>query len=108
MATSQPRDYVDRALGYLAVGLQSIVTKSGSAKGGGAESGDLQAQLKSILADWDTRFRERVPRGTKTRVHELLDLRNKWAHPNPQEVLDWSDAYRTANSALTVASSGGQ
>jgi HEPN superfamily Swt1-like protein len=86
MAISRPRDYVDQALSYLATGLQSILSKPGSSKTGFAEPGDLQAQLKSILANWDTRLREQVPRGTKTRVHELLDLRNKWAHPSPQEV----------------------
>jgi hypothetical protein len=108
MTTSlRPRDYVERALGHLASGLQPIVSPPGSHKAGVAESGDLQAQLKSLLADWDMRFRDRVPRGTKTRVHELLDLRNKWAHPNPQEVLDWSDAYRAANSALQLLRAAG-
>jgi hypothetical protein len=102
MATSQPRDYVDRALRHLASALQSNLSKPEASKAGPAESRDLQAQLKSMLADWDAHYRERTPRGTKTRVHELLDLRNKWAHPNPQEVLDWSDAFRAANSALQL------
>jgi hypothetical protein len=98
----QARDYVERALRHLALGLQLVLSKGESSKGGLGESPDLQAQLKGLLGDWDTRFRDRVPRGTKTRVHELLDLRNKWAHPNPQEGLDWSDAYRAANSALQL------
>lgn len=95
------RELVDRTLHALSAGLRSQ-TPGASEVGRPDAALDPQGQLKALLTEWDSKHRDRVPRGVKTKVHELLDLRNKWAHPTPTEPLEWGDAYRAVDSARAL------
>lgn len=65
---------------------------------------DVQFQLKAVQVLWDGVFREVLSREYRSYIHELLDIRNKWAH---QEPFSADDAYRaldTMQRLLTAVS----
>ena len=43
----------------------------------------MQALLRAVLDEWDAAFRSRLPSVARSYVHELLDVRNRWAHEEP-------------------------
>src|SRR3954466_13342520 len=45
--------------------------------------GDAAALLNVMIRSWDTVFRSILGRAERTLVHELSDVRNRWAHQNP-------------------------
>jgi hypothetical protein len=46
----------------------------------GVADGDIAASLKALLVNWDSTFQVRLPRVARSWVHELIDIRNRWAH----------------------------
>lgn len=44
---------------------------------------DPQQQLRVLLEGWHRTFRDHVNTNHKTYVHELRDVRNRWAHHDP-------------------------
>lgn len=93
--TSDPkyRDIVDKALSLLTAQLGTVVDAPG------VPLRDPQKMLGSLLDEWETRFRKRLPLGAKTWVHELKDLRNAWAH---KDEITWDHAYRAVTSAVKL------
>lgn len=67
-----------------------------SATGPGRTAADPQTLLKELIVNWDSVYRERLDRRLRTKSHELLELRNRWAHHEP---LTWDDGYRAVESA---------
>lgn len=57
---------------------------------------DAQALIGILLAEFERVFGERLGRDGKTLAHDLLSVRNKWAH---NELLTPEDAYRAADTA---------
>lgn len=51
-----------------------------SSRDAGRSGSDIQALLKACLAHWETSLRTDLPRVARTYVHELIDVRNRWAH----------------------------
>lgn len=45
-----------------------------------APDSDIAGLLKIILDQWDESFRTHLPSVARSWVHELLDIRNRWAH----------------------------
>ena len=66
---------------------------------------DAAALLKIMAYSWNEVFRNTLDRAGRSLVHELLDVRNAWAH---QRAFSTDDAYRALDSAyrlLTLVSS---
>ncbi len=63
-------------------------------------SEDMQALLRSMLDSWDLVFRQRLPAVARSYVHELIDIRNRWAHEEPFSRVE---AARAADTARQLA-----
>ncbi|MFN0098683.1 MAG: Swt1 family HEPN domain-containing protein [Gemmatimonadaceae bacterium] len=84
------RAAVRRALDELKPFLAAYLTQRGivvpsptgvtSQKAGG---GDIQALLKACLSAWEQTLRRELPNVAKSYIHELIDIRNRWAHEEP-------------------------
>jgi hypothetical protein len=59
------------------------------------EQRDIAALLKSLLDDWGRFYAKRLPRVARSYVHELLDVRNRWAHEQPFTAADSARALDT-------------
>lgn len=114
-ATNHER--VGKALDQLNKGLRPFVERElravhkdrweEAAKGGlrdGLVSGhwDTQALLSVVENEWHTVFSRKLGRAERTLVHELRDIRNRWAHQNP---FSGDDAYRALDSAQRLLQS---
>ena len=84
------RAAVRRALDELKPYLAAYLTQRGlvlpmSASGASQRSGvvDMQALLKACLGAWDPTLRRELPNVAKSYIHELIDIRNRWAHEEP-------------------------
>lgn len=76
---SEERNSVLRGLNLLKPYLTAFVTQHARrAKSAGAM--DTQALLSTILDEWDSTFQGLMPRVARAYVHELRDVRNRWAH----------------------------
>src|SRR5260370_961186 len=64
---------------------------------GGAESQqwDTQALLSIMLSQWNEVFFNTLGKVERTIIHELIDVRNRWAH---QQAFNTDDAYRALDS----------
>jgi hypothetical protein len=76
---SNERAAVRRGLDALKPYLAAFVAQW-SAKRRVAPDSDIAGLLKTILDQWDESFRSHLPRAARSYVHELLDIRNRWAH----------------------------
>jgi hypothetical protein len=76
---SNERDAVRRGLDALKPYLAAFVAQW-STKRRVAPDSDIAGLLKTILDQWDESFRSHLPRAARSYVHELLDIRNRWAH----------------------------
>lgn len=103
MSDPRFRDYVGRALEALGQHLPHYVGSKAGSPSGLAGSSDPHKALKAIFADWD-RLGRAFDKPTRNRLHELLELRNKWAH---HEDLTWDDSYRAVESTKQVLSAIG-
>ncbi len=63
---------------------------------------DVQALLRRVLDCWDAALSERLPRVARTYVHELIDVRNRWAHEEPFSDRDVRRARDTADQLVFV------
>jgi len=57
---------------------------------------DTAALLKELITRWESRFSRELPPVARSYVHELLDVRNRWAHEQPFTVADADRAVDTA------------
>ena len=61
-----------------------------------SEVPDTKAVLSYLLDNLISLFPEEMPkRDARSYIHELISVRNKWAHSEP---LDYDDAYRAADT----------
>lgn len=63
---------------------------------GGGLKWDIQALLSVMISKWEDTFKRTLGKAERTLLHELNDVRNKWAH---QETFSSDDAYRALDSA---------
>lgn len=80
------RRALDELKPYLAAYLAQRGLVSPSAASGvspKAGSADIQALLKACLAAWEPTLRRELPNVAKSYIHELIDIRNRWAHEEP-------------------------
>lgn len=80
------RRALDELKPYLAAYLsQRGLVPSLSASGASPRPGvvDMQALLKACLGAWDPTLRRELPNVAKSYIHELIDIRNRWAHEEP-------------------------
>ncbi|HRN51916.1 MAG TPA: Swt1 family HEPN domain-containing protein [Gemmatimonadaceae bacterium] len=102
---SPERQSVRRALDALKPFLEAFLHKQGvrpaPAIGGHAGSTpDIQALLRACLHAWDAVLQHQLPRVARTYIHEILDVRNRWAHEAPFTA---AEAARAADTARVFA-----
>jgi hypothetical protein len=96
------RTEVRRALDDLKPYLLAYVAQHGQASKSaarGSQTGrgdDIQALLRSMLNSWDAVFRQHLPSVARSYVHELIDIRNRWAHEEPFSRVEADRAEDTA------------
>lgn len=79
---------------YLAAFVSQRVT------GSAALPTDIAGLLKLVLAEWDRSFKRDLPPVVRSYVHELRDIRNRWAH---EEAFDSSEASRALDTMRQLA-----
>jgi hypothetical protein len=57
---------------------------------------DIQALLKASVQNWDASLSAVLPRVARSYIHELLDVRNRWAHEEPFSAAEATRATDTA------------
>ena len=57
---------------------------------------DTQALLSVVEGEWHNVFSRKLGRPDRTLIHEMRDIRNRWAHQNP---FSGDDTYRALDSA---------
>lgn len=79
------RHALDSLKPYLAAFLaqRGVVVASDARGPSKAASPDIQAHLKACLASWETTLRRDLPSAARSYIHELIDIRNRWAHEEP-------------------------
>jgi hypothetical protein len=80
------RDQVRRALDHLKPYLAAFVGQhvpAGLGRDAARRGSDMQALLRTMLDSWDSAFRQQLPPVARSYVHELIDIRNRWAHEEP-------------------------
>lgn len=95
---------VRRALDSLKPYLAAFLAQRGVPIGssGPRSSGpDIHALLKAFRDNWDTRLRAELPRVANSYVHELMDVRNRWAH---EEAFSTREARRALDTVAQLAS----
>ncbi|MCX6359736.1 MAG: Swt1 family HEPN domain-containing protein [Armatimonadetes bacterium] len=76
-------------------------TRCGPEYVGQAQTWDLQALLKAMIAHWHV-FDGQLPRGTRSLVHEMKDWRNHVAH---ERAMTPDDLFRLVDTALRLVRS---
>jgi hypothetical protein len=82
---SPERRAVRQALDALKPYLEAFLTQhripvEPSVRGRAPAAPDVQALLKACAFNWDERLEAVLPRIARTYAHELIDVRNRWAH----------------------------
>ncbi len=103
---SPERQAVRRALDSLKPYLEALLAHHScrvepSVRGRATAGPDIQALLKSCIANWDSTLQSALPRVARSYVHELLDVRNRWAHEEPFSA---SEAARAVDTARVLGS----
>lgn len=84
---------------YLAQrGVKVERTASGFSTKGRAH--DIQGLLRACLTHWDSVLRSELPSVARSYIHELIDIRNRWAHEEP---FSRSEADRATDTARQLA-----
>lgn len=65
-------------------------------------SGDISEAIAAILQNWDAGFSKRYSLRAKDLLRDVRELRNKWAHPTPENEFDRNDAFRLLDSLSRV------
>lgn len=76
---SEERTAIRRALNELKPYLAAFAAQHARTRPGPREP-DIQALLRTILDNWERSFQGLMPGVARSYVHELLDIRNRWAH----------------------------
>lgn len=79
-------------------GIVTTLPSSGTPPKAGAA--DMQALLRACLAAWDPALRRELPSVAKSYIHELIDIRNRWAH---EESFSRVEAARAKDTARQLA-----
>lgn len=98
---SPERQSVRRALDALKPYLEAflaqhrvVVAPTGTGPGVGRP--DIQALLKAGIASWERRLQAVLPPVARAYLHELKDVRNRWAHEEPSTDMEARRAIDTA------------
>jgi len=67
-----------------------------------AQRADTASLLKALLAGWEHTYATHLPRVARSYVHELLDVRNRWAHEQPFSKAEASRALDTVEQLARV------
>lgn len=99
------RANVRRALDELKPHLAAYVTQHVTStatleRGASGRGNDVQSLLRSMLDAWDLVFRRHLPAVARSYVHELIDIRNRWAHEEP---FSRAEAKRACDTAQQLA-----
>lgn len=62
----------------------------------------MQALLRVFLDSWDAALRSQLPGVTRSYVHELIDVRNRWAHERSFTAAEAARAVDTARQLATM------
>lgn len=76
---SPERDRVRRALDELKPYLSAFVSQRGRAANTRREP-DITSLVKAVLEDWERTYHTLLPPVARSYLHELRDVRNRWAH----------------------------
>lgn len=76
---SDEREQIRRGLDALKPYLSAFVSQRARSPARGKHM-DTHALLKAILDEWDESFRTCMPFVARSYIHELRDIRNRWAH----------------------------
>lgn len=99
MTETENRATVRRALDlikpYLAAYIAQVLGSGASSRGL-----DVSALLGTMIERWDRDFASRLPRSARAYVHELRDVRNRWAHEEP---FDDDETRRAVDTARLLA-----
>jgi hypothetical protein len=99
---SKERLEVRRSMNELKPYLAAYVATHSRVSGRTSERGDIAALLRTIVKEWDTVFSRQLPRAARSYVHELIDVRNRWAHEADFSQADLARALDTINQ-LAIA-----
>lgn len=102
---SPQRRSVRRALDALKPYLEAFlaqhrVSVPPTGSGPGASRPDMQALLKASIANWEPRLQAVLPRVARSYLHELKEVRNRWAH---EEQFTDLEARRGVDTARVLA-----
>jgi hypothetical protein len=98
------RELKARLGGYWREDLESRLKESLPRDGDAAIRWDNQALLKAMIVTWDQVFRFVLGSMERSLVHELKEVRNRWAHEEP---FSYDDTYRTMDSIQRLLESVG-
>lgn len=103
---SPERQSVRRALDslkpYLEAFLSQLRVRVESAVPGQQRSApDVQSLLRACVNSWDSVLSNELPRVARSYIHELIDVRNRWAHEAPFSA---SEAARAIDTARLLGS----
>ena len=91
---TQERRAVRRGLDQLKPFLASYVaTHSGPSSA--ATRKDMAALLSTMVKEWDSVYSRLLPKVVRSYIHELIDVRNRWAHEAPFSKTEVSRALST-------------
>lgn len=97
------RRALDRLKPFLDAYLAQRGVKVGRTAGGPSTNGrahDIQGLLKACLTYWDAVLRGELPSVARSYIHELIDIRNRWAHEEP---FSRSETDRATDTARQLA-----
>jgi hypothetical protein len=85
---SPERQSVRRALDSLKPYLEAFLAQhnvrvEAAVRGPSSAGPDIQALLKASVAHWESRLQAVLPNVARSYIHELRDVRNRWAHEEP-------------------------
>jgi len=98
---SAERTAVRRALDGLKPYLVAFVSQNGGPVRS-PTSPDTATLLKALLDGWDRQYAAHLPHVARSYVHELLDVRNRWAHEQPFSSAEASRAVDTVRQLAAV------
>lgn len=61
---------------------------------------DVQFLLRRVLDSWNDHLHFRLPRSVRTYTHELIEVRNRWAHEEPFSKRDAARARDTVDQMV--------
>ena len=98
------RQALDQIKPYLAAYLEQTIGRASLTRARAGANADVQALVSVMLTHWETDFAARLSVTVRHYVHELRDIRNRWAH---EEDFADDEVERAVDTARLVAKSIG-